>query len=350
MSLVEASVEVDVQKQRFTIHPLTRSFALARLNEEPDSERDLRSRWSTYYTERCRPLGKWGYTESFSWLEGELPNILAVIDWAESSKEWSSIAVIFQGIYYFLGTKGYWDERIRYGYVALEASRQSGDRLSEAVAQYAIAWILQPRGQHKEAQELLLSCIRWYIDSGCNRDAAIVMITLAEAALGMGDLRRARQIVADAYSLLEQIGDTQIPSGLLKVQAEVELQSGNLDEAENLMHRAVEAAQGTAWAPSLSTRYIGLGRIALRRNQLDEAEREFNAGLESSQRYLRQDNSARAMLGLARVHALRNDRIKAAGLARSAHEQFTRMGMKSELDECDALLTQLAGFQDANGS
>ena len=341
MSLVDATDDLDLTLRRYSVHPLTRSFAKARLDEDHELEQDARVRLVAYYVERCQGMGKWAYTAGFPWFEVELPNIFAVIEWANGVEQWSAVTSIFRSLIYFLGTAGYWEERVRYGYVALKAAQRENDRVSEAVCFHALGWILQQRGQYEEAEEHLLSCIELYLDVGQERDAVLAKITLAEAAMGMGNLEGAQEVITEAAEAARHYRPENVPSGLFAVQGEIEMRLGNLQEARRLVLAALESVEERGGSPSTGSRLITLGRIALAQSQLDEAEFRFRSGLESSKKYMRQDNIAKANFGLAMAYDVRGDRQRAEELARRAREQFLRMGMKRELQESDDFLAQL---------
>jgi tetratricopeptide (TPR) repeat protein len=341
MSLVEATDELDASQRRYSIHPLTRSFAAARLPENPAFEQQARSRLAAYYTEQCREMGEWGNTTGFPWFEAELPNIIATIDWAKSTETWTTVTSIYNYLYYFLGTRGYWQERTRYGQIAIKAAEEAGDRFLVATFQHALAWILSRQGQYADAGKLLQTCIQLFTDLRRNRDAVLAMITLAKIAVARGDLERARSVVDEATGLMGDAGYAHVAQGLLSVQGHIELQSGDLEAARDLLLRALEVTWTKGLGIHVGSRQIDLGTVALAQGQLEEAGSYFVSGLESSREYQRQDNIAKAELGLARVNARRGDDSEAIELALSAEEQFVRMGMDHEADEADALLCQL---------
>jgi tetratricopeptide (TPR) repeat protein len=341
MWLVEASGELDEAKRRYSIHPLTRSFAGARLFEVGTFGQEAWLRLATHYIERCSEMGKWGHTAGFPWFEAELPNILAVIEWANRAREWNTVTSIFINSAYFLGTRGYWQERIKYGQMALKAAEQTGDRSSAAVCQHALGWILLRQGRYLDAEALVQSCIRSCIDLGRKKEAAWALITLAKVAVARGDLDRARQVVDKAIAIVGEAGYESVAHGLLTTQGRIELQLGNLEAARNLLLAALEATKRAGSGGSISSRQIDLGHVALAQNQLDEAASYFKSALESSRQFLRQDNIAKAEFGLARTHALLGNTLEAAKLALSAREQFVRMGMEYEVYEVDTLLRQI---------
>jgi len=341
MSLVDAMDELDLARRRYNIHPLTRSFAGARLSEDSALEREARLRMAAYYVERCKEMGQWGYTAGFPWFEAELPNIISVIEWANRAGESRIVIPIFRHLYYFLGTRGYWHERVKYGQMALETARQVNDSLSAAECQHTLGWILLRQGQYAHAEELLQSCIQSYLSLMQQREAVWAMTTLAKVAIAKGDLEQARTIVSKATGIAEDAGYPTIPPGLLATQGHIELESGNLEAARGLLLAALESTEKQSSGVSIGSRQIDLGQIALLQNRLSEAASYFRAGLESSRQFLRQDNIAKAEFGLAKVAALREDNPEAMKLALRAKEQFVRMGMEREVDEVDTLLHQL---------
>jgi tetratricopeptide (TPR) repeat protein len=343
MSLLEVTGELELDQQRYNIHPLTRSFANARLDETPDLADVARSRLAHYYVEHCPQKGLWGHTEGFPWLEAELPTIRAILEWADATSQWNTVTSIFDGIYYFLGTVGYWDLRTRYDHMALKAAQMTGDSASEALCYHAHGWILQERGQYKEAEQYLQCCVELYLKLGRNQDAVYPLVTLAEVALGEGDLGRAQNIVEKAAEMAKDFRSEDFPDGLYARQAEIALHFGDLQKAEELMKAALQVIKGQGRSPSVNSRYIGLGRIALAQGDLGKAEKYFLMGLKSSEEYMRRDNIARARLGLARVYAATSEKSKAIDLLSDAREQFNRLGMNGELAEAEDLLARLTG-------
>jgi LuxR family glucitol operon transcriptional activator len=347
MSLVDATDELNSALRRYSIHPLTRSFGGARLSEDPAFERNARSRLAAYYIERShKEKGDWGQTSGFPWFEAELPNLIAVIEWANHAQRWDIVTAIFEQLFYFLGTRGYWQERVKYGQMALEAAQQAGDRWSVARCQYALGWILFGQSRYTDAEESLQSCIQSYLDLGEEVEAAWAMVTLAKATIAQDDLDRARKVIDEATKVAGETGYEIVAPGLLTAKGHIEAKSRNFEEARTLLLHALEATRRKGSVVSIGSRQIDLGHIALAQNQLEEAISWFQEGLKSSKQHLRQDNIVRATFGLSRVHALRGEKPEALELALSAREQFVRMGMEREAGEADALLHQLRNSEE----
>jgi len=172
------------------------------------------------------------------------------------------------------------------------------------------------------------------------------MITLAKVAVAQGDLDRARRVIGEATKAVGDGGYEDIYQGLFSVQGRIELQSGNLKAAHDLLLRALEITQRSNLGAHIGSRQIDLGEVAIAQDQPAEASSYFEGGLENSRQCLRQDNIARAEFGMARIHALRGNNSKAVKLALSAREQFLRMGMEHEACQTDTLLHQLGAHEE----
>lgn len=169
MSLVNAADEIESIERRYDLHPLCRSFARAQLKKNPLLEEEARLRLTKFYLERsCQERGNWGDVTGFPWFEAELPNILASLEWAGKEKKLSLATKIFYCIYFFLGTRGYWEERLTYGHMALKVAELANDKKAMAEVQYSIGWILYRQDKHKEADEILQKSFDLYLTFGAS--------------------------------------------------------------------------------------------------------------------------------------------------------------------------------------
>ncbi len=341
MSLVDVTDHLDLTQRRYNIHPLTRSFARVHLIEVQGFELEARLRLATFFIEESKEhKGDWGDISGFPWFDKELPNMIAIFEWAYSAQKWDIVTYTFHHLYYYLGTRGYWQERIQYGQMALSAAKESGDHVAAADCQDAMGWILFRQGKYDEADRILQSSIQFYLDHDYRREASWAMITLAKLNVVRGNLEQARKIINTATRVAPE--DYDLAPRLLAILGHIEIHSGNFAQAGDLLHRALEASRRKPSAlGSVGSRQIDLGEVALAQNQLDEAASHFQTGLLSSKQVLRQENIAKAELGLAKVNAIRGNNEEAIKLAESSHEQFTRMFMENEANQAGVLLNQL---------
>ncbi len=168
MSLVEATNDIEITSRRYSIHPLTRAFAYARLTKIPNLEEESHLRLANYYmyVAKGRELGQWGSIAGFPWYEIELGNILSILNWANETKQWHIVTALFEAMAFFLGTRGYWQERVKYGEIALNAVLQTGDEDHIALFSDVIGWVLVQQGHYEKAEVLLKQSIETYAQFG----------------------------------------------------------------------------------------------------------------------------------------------------------------------------------------
>lgn len=342
MSLVNATDDLDVTRRRYSIHPLTRAFAHARSLEDSQREYVLMLRLADYYDKRCAELGVWGNVAGYGWFELELQNLIAVIEWTYRAQRWNTVISIFGSFYHFLGTCGYWQERIHYGEMVLEAARQVHDIGAQAMCWDALGWIYNRQGRFDEAEQRLTLALEAYASLGDDEGVARILVAIAKLAISKGDLLQAQRIVDE---LPDQVGENayqNVIDASLTIRGHIEWHSGNLEGARELLLQALEKTrQKHAYGLSISSRLIDLGNVTLDLYNVDEALQFFQDGLKSAEQCLRQDNIAKAKFGLARVALLREHHEEARELALEAREMFIRLEAQRQLAKINRFLDQL---------
>ncbi len=339
MSLVNATDELEVALRRYSIHPLVRAFGKARLQEGSSLEASAKLRMAEYYCQYCARFSDWGQVDGYPWFEIELPNILTCLEWVYHAHEWQLVIAFFKNLYYFLGTRGYWQERIFYGELTLTAAQQVQDHGAEALCYHTMGWIFTRQGQFTQAREslnLALTICERQQDYG---GFAEILVSLVNNALAEGDLAWAKDLMKNVRDKVGEAAYQQQLCGFLTVEGYIEWRSGHLETARELFLAALSEAQRQGAALRVSGRQLELGNIALEMHDLTEAWSFFQQALELSGRFARQDNLAKAKFGLARVLQLQGrDSAGALQLAREAHEIFVRLGAARPLAEVEAFL------------
>jgi tetratricopeptide (TPR) repeat protein len=305
---------------------------------------EVRSRLAFHYIETAQEKkGDWGDTNEFPWFEIEMPNIAATMEWADSNGMWGVVILLFENIFFFLGTRGYFHERVRYGRMALASAQNAGDHWAAAMCNNTLGWTFDKLGQYAEAEASFQLSAQSYLDLGEVMQAARIKISLAEVAIAKGEIDRARRMLDEAEDMSGATGYVGTARGLLKTRGRLEFEAGNYAKARALFLRALEEEERVRWGVSIGSRQIDMGNVALAQGQLEEADSWFTAGMESSVQDHRQDGIGNAELGLARVKALLNQETEAIAYATSARSKFARMGMLHSVREADDLLCRLGG-------
>lgn len=110
MSLADATDELDLTRRRYSIHPLTRAFAMAKLQQEPEIQEAAEQRLVEFYQSFTEEKGGFWYRKEFAQLEPELPNILAVVQWCLKHQLPKMGSDILHNILGLILVQGYWND------------------------------------------------------------------------------------------------------------------------------------------------------------------------------------------------------------------------------------------------
>jgi DNA-binding SARP family transcriptional activator/tetratricopeptide (TPR) repeat protein len=105
---------------------------------------------------------------------------------------------------------------------------------------------------------------------------------LASAVLAMhtGDIDKARSDATTALDVLQQIGDREAEVECLCLLADVHTQIGALDEAENVLHSAQQAAAAGAQPGLVGRAYLAISRAAIMQHQFNRCAEACHAASE----------------------------------------------------------------------
>lgn len=166
--LLEGLSLIDKRKDRFTFLPLTRSYVLAELDQDPIVKMNLGQRWVAYFRELCQGVESeyyWRYKSYAFYEDGD--NILDAINWSMSHGTAEDVFVLTYAAYDFLEVAGRWNEIITICTQVLELARSIQKKSStakQAVARITntLGWIYMQRGEFEEAETLFHEALGMY--------------------------------------------------------------------------------------------------------------------------------------------------------------------------------------------
>lgn len=179
-TLVAWQLVTPVSPGRYRFHDVVRLFARGQLaQQEPaDVRQAARLRLSRWYLETAEMVDlainpetrrqlvqsvvkgkeqapterRWLLTALY-WFEIERPNILASVEWAHQAEAWDVVVSLAQNLVNFFNTHGYWGDWERTHGLALEASRELGDRDKEAQTLINLGNVYSLAGQWEKANQ-----------------------------------------------------------------------------------------------------------------------------------------------------------------------------------------------------
>lgn len=296
----------------------------------------LREQLAAFYATQCVARGGENWSE-YAWLQRNLPEILATIDWYETKRRWQELIDVFNNIYYFLGVRGYWHQREVYGQrviAAAQALGTAGAPTEALVRVRVIGWTAIQQGSYRAAQESIEAGYRIYERLGDHSG-------MASACRYLGTIARREGRFDDAQKLYEEaLGHAaRAPDGD-RLRAGVEVSIGTLLRKQGRLH---EAEQHLATALALYSRLGHRARVAeiasrqadlLRQiGRLEDARRRYGES-EALAAELGQDKTrAYNALGLALIARVHGQLDEAHASARQARVLFGNLGVADETNE-----------------
>ncbi len=346
MWLVEATDELDVAKRRYSIHPLTRAYAGAKLRENADWEREARLRAADYFVHLTERHGWRWDTQGITMfdvqrLEPERENVLAIMDWCYETGEWQILLSLALGMSGFLGLCGYWQERLIYGQRGAEAAEHIGDDRSLAWLSMLMAWVYLNRGSHGQARSLMKESQVIFERIGAWEGTCVALRYLGRIARETGAFEEAKQLGEKALEIARVQNHRNYASDLYRDFGTLALEQGQYAEAQQWCQKALDEIEKPGNEERLGNILIGLASAKLMRGEINDAGRLFETALELVQMFGRQDNIAHAKHGLAKVNSEKGDLGEALKLAREALGTYVRLEMRQEANETKLLVRRL---------
>jgi tetratricopeptide (TPR) repeat protein len=312
--------------------------AAIRINQ-PEEDRRLRDAAAAYYYEECRLKGYENWS-GYDWIEENLQEISATLDWYDQTHQWPSLVEMMKAIYYFLGTRGYWRERLDYGDRAAQAARQSGDRKSEAeILVRGIGWTETQLGEYTKASEDIWRGLKISEEIADNGGLASAYRYLGTIERRQGNFEQAESFYQQAISYAKLAPDSaRLIAGIEISLGTMYLKTGRLAKCEQQLKEALSTFRKLDHKSKVAGVLSRLGDVKLKQGQIEEAERFYRESEDYAQQINRPKTRGYNLLGLARIAHRRSDHTSARELAQQARIMFGNLGIADETAEVADLL------------
>jgi len=150
---------------------------------------------------------------------------------------------------------------------AIAVFRKSGARRQEARTKNSLGFALFVQGRYEDAIALLIDAIQIDLSIGGRFQLANTLTNIGSAYAKIGDLARAKAYLQRSRETHERYGDQDNRADTLIVSAELMIEEGKLEEAEQLLKDA--AALNDATDNAYSTTHEGIVRAVLARERRD---------------------------------------------------------------------------------
>ena len=351
-SLVDNSIirqeGTDESEVRFGMLETIRAYALERLSEGGELER-LREGHAKYFGDiAVNRIGNELYSEKglywLDWLERELSNLRAGLNWCLGSKDGVALGVqIVVALIWFWYRRGYfvegltWAERFltlpeiqepspiralaqqAYGILSIWKGEQDQGlaQLEESLLLLHRTeedqWIAQGMisksvalinmGRDRDAQPLLVQAKALFKEMGDDYFLGIALVHLGNVELGLGNPEMANRELEEAQAVVRPLKEPWILSFVLNNLGEVARVQGQYDLARSYYEECQALLQNTGDRGDMARFVHSLGYIAQHEGDFESAESQFREGLRLFRRLGNRRGIAECLAGLAGLKA-----------------------------------------------
>ena len=165
----------------------------------------------------------------------------------------------------------------RYSEEGLTLSRQLGDTLQVAWAEFGLGVAAMSRADHEAATPHLQESLHFFRDIGEDFGVARATICLGMGALMRGDVSRATETLHEGLRVAHRIGDRTGACITLYNLAQVALSRGDYDHAATLFEEGVALAEQVADRANAAYCLEGLATVAGIQGEAERSARLFGA-------------------------------------------------------------------------
>jgi tetratricopeptide (TPR) repeat protein len=352
MSLVEVSGGLEEQ-QRYSVHPLVRAFATAKLQEEKRFEERARLHAMEFFIAFARRNGGYGNWEGYNKLEPEKENVLSIMNWCYISGNWQMVAQFRNSMSDFLRSRGYLHKCIQCGLQTLEAAKTVEDiSLACWVQTVDLGLIYYRQGNYIEVEPRATEALRGFRDINEQRGIAAALLLLGGLRREKKDFEQAEQLYLTAVQMAENLNQetdtivglgstTSLIAWIRTALAALASDRGDYERAERELKRVRDMDGIEDDLERLAAVNGFLGNIARRQGRMTEARSILARNLALNERIGRLHGAAHDSRGLALIEESLGNFAKALTLARRANQAYHKLGMKHFAEMTREMVTRL---------
>ncbi|MEO6891696.1 MAG: NB-ARC domain-containing protein [Ktedonobacteraceae bacterium] len=361
LSLIRVREKPGSQERRYTIHPLTRAFIRAQIDEDHTGwEQKARERWVAWYlafTRRYGGLDGQDWAQQYELIEEEWENIRAVMEWCELRKQYQELKAFWQNetLLNMTSIYGYhWKERINWLRRLQHAAQAHGDESEQTKALTEQGFTLTQMGRVEEAQRVLEDA--WTLHPSAEPEVQITLAeNLAQLFIRRGRTKEAEDFLMKAKSWLEHdaphLSDLERFHHSITItyyHGVIAIEKGKREQAEQHFMEMRTAAHIIGWQRAELYAQEFLADIAKAQGKFAEAQERLEEGLMIAEQNKERRRAAyyrRSLAFLVYQRGRRGRKEQAIEQtitwAQEAREGFIRLGMQPEVTRLEHFLNLL---------
>lgn len=328
---------VDVQGNRYRMHPLVRQYALDRLEEagERFEYEERAAEYFVYLVETtkleiidARSLDiKWYITsDTLTTLKAERVNLLHIVQWAYEQSRWELVEDVVQYLDHFLEVRGYWDDALALSELALRAARDIGNRKGEAIALSRLGSVHQLQNRWDEAIAIYGQALGINRELGDRSGEGQALGNIGNIYARLGRWDEAVALYQENLGISRELGDRHGEAQTLHNLGNVYQRQGRWDEAIALYEQSLSVAQELGDRRGESQTLNNLGLVYQYQGRYREAITAYEQSLAIDRELGDRHGEARVLGNLGIIYAQQGQVAEALETYEEALHIFRTLG------------------------
>jgi tetratricopeptide (TPR) repeat protein len=333
--------------------PLTLMYSQAELARDVEQERLYRERWIGFLLDL---LGRQEQTRTLKLdaVKPDVENALAAMDWCWRTGRLPELGVFAVQLDPYLSRTGNLNSLVKYLRLAIEASLILEDEHLQARASRRLANFLELQDELDEAHNLIDRAIaldRLHNDKG---ELTRALYNLSAIQWKEHDYEAARTSAQEAVALAQEMGNQRNVIRNLCQLARIDLDDAQYDSAERLLHQALalrdqlKASDEEEEYWRFTMLYRLLGKVAFFKQDYVLASQYYQQSLDIAQKLDVFTMEARTLFCIAELNLAQGEIDRAREAAQKTLDLSTKLGMKREMTDAQALLERIGGTGPLN--
>ena len=348
---------ISQNKERYTMLPLTREYALDELAGNPDFQEEARERWVNWYIGFAK---KYGGPDLYNWtnyykLEEEEDNLREVLRWCHRKGSYEKVRDLWQLLYHYTSLYGYWHDRLEGLEWVIQESEKRGEWSTFVEFTIYQSWTLirfKSEENLTAAEKILAEAEGWENHVKLQIRSKLAE-TRAKLYIRKEQYDKAREQLELEFKLVEeaQLEEREHIHYSIPVsyhRAEICFREEDYKKSKEIFHQTMASAKRIKWYRVINSIKNWLADLAIIQGDLEEAHNLLTEGITVAAKNKNLRREARYKSSFARLEKGRGNLERAQKWAEEALQQFRSLamdkkvaGMENEAEEMEKLIKEL---------
>lgn len=336
MMLVDVSPDLEHNKKRYSLHPLTHLFVLQNsgdfIQELDRAHEAVASYLDGYIVQQGQNIKE---------VAGEIDNLMYIIAWCEARKKWALIMRLADASHDVLLSLGYFRERINLSLLAAKGAELTAN-IKEKPRYLVMASIHGMFGEYATLDRILMEALDAAKTTNDLYEIACIKKSLAYSYFRQGLIDKSKEELDGVELAIERLEPPErIPNDhidTLSLLGSIEFYKGDYKSALLIQERMLEKCDKIGFERGESYALRDIAEVHLATGRYKEARIGLEKALEIADRYGDVRQSARIQVSIAKLLFKNGQSRDAQDILFRANTMLDKLGMKNEKEEISAFL------------